>query len=113
MLQKGCGDGAVASLTLVSYDNLSAVSTVVPDHKDAVHVLKSFLEAQVSEGKPDGNKLQRAVIAGGWRLYHNALTGPCRALRDRALRAHDAGGAPRGRLRDDDRDGCLRGRGIE
>ena len=76
VLQKGCGDGTVDSLTLVSYDNLSAVNTVVPDHEDAVHILKSFLEAQISEGKPVGNKLQRAVIAGGWRLYHNALTGP-------------------------------------
>lgn len=40
VLKQGCGDGSCDKLIMVVYDNLSAVNTIVPDHEDAVQILK-------------------------------------------------------------------------
>ena len=87
VFNKACGDGTCDKLTLVSYDNLSVVNTIVPDHAETVSIMKSFLESQIAEGKPVGNALERALIALGARAYKSPLKPVVRAVVDVYARA--------------------------
>lgn len=76
VLNKACGDGSCGTLTLTSYDRVSIINSVVPDHADSLHVMSAYIESAVRDGKPVGNLVERGLVRLGAALYSSALARP-------------------------------------